>query len=460
VTARKRAGFCLFLSSVLAVGLVGAGDVAAAPSSVVVTAAQLCAQTKQSVQTSPRYVVLSARQRQAVDALANVACAALTSISPRLSASQKAKLITTYQAWVTALAQGGWLSASDATTLKALVNQLDDLRPVAVITGPTTATVGVQVAFDGVLSGDPDGTVASYAWSWGDGTPDGNGVAPTHTFTTYGSYTVTLVVTDNKGASSDPVTLGVLVNARPTAVIDDPGVGGVGVALFFSGESSSDPDGAVASYDWSWGDGSPDGSEATPSHTYSVASTYTVTLVVTDDKGASSDPVSLQVEVKDATSTGRCSDPRIALNDASGNPIASAVVLPSPTLEPCALFQVVPETHSGFPEASPASQVDAAELFGPGSTAIANSPVGYDRISDAVQFTGNIGANKVRVCFSLPSNYTAYKTNRIAYYDTTPAINRWVFLTTSVNSANKQACMTKGLFKPSPPVVFGLFGLN
>ena len=54
----------------------------------------------------------------------------------------------------------------------------------------------------------------------------------------------------------------------------------------FDGRGSSDPDGPIASYSWNWGDGTPLGSGAQPSHTYGSAGNYAVTLTVTDADGA------------------------------------------------------------------------------------------------------------------------------------------------------------------------------
>ncbi|WP_237062021.1 PKD domain-containing protein [Microbulbifer zhoushanensis] len=58
-----------------------------------------------------------------------------------------------------------------------------------------------------------------------------------------------------------------------------------GLGCSFDGSASTDADGSIASYAWDFGDGS-NGSGVTPSHTYAVSGTYTVTLTVTDDQGA------------------------------------------------------------------------------------------------------------------------------------------------------------------------------
>lgn len=56
----------------------------------------------------------------------------------------------------------------------------------------------------------------------------------------------------------------------------------------FDGSASSDSDGTIARYDWSFGDGtSAAGGGATPTHTYSAPGTYTARLTVTDDGGCS-----------------------------------------------------------------------------------------------------------------------------------------------------------------------------
>ncbi len=66
---------------------------------------------------------------------------------------------------------------------------------------PTTPAPGAEVSFTDDSS-DPDGTIASYAWDFGDGAT-GNGPSPTHTYSAAGTYTVGLTVTDNDGATAE-----------------------------------------------------------------------------------------------------------------------------------------------------------------------------------------------------------------------------------------------------------------
>ena len=167
--------------------------------------------------------------------------------------------------------------------------------PVANPNGPYTGVVDVNVMFDGTGSSDPDGTIASYDWDFGDGAT-GTGPQPQHAYATSGAFTVTLMVTDNDGDSSDPVTTTAIIdpaNQAPTADPNGPYTGTVGVPLSFDGSGSTDPDGTIAFYDWDFGDGTAlFDAGPTPSHTYSTEGVFTVTLTVTDNDGASSDPVS------------------------------------------------------------------------------------------------------------------------------------------------------------------------
>src|SRR5439155_8839538 len=77
--------------------------------------------------------------------------------------------------------------------------------PVANSGGPYSGVIAQNLPFNGNGSFDPDGTISGYAWNFGDG-GTGSGVSPTHTYASAGTYTVTLVVTDNLGAQTTATT--------------------------------------------------------------------------------------------------------------------------------------------------------------------------------------------------------------------------------------------------------------
>ncbi len=64
----------------------------------------------------------------------------------------------------------------------------------------TVTTDYLTASFNASGSSDPDGSIVSYAWNFGDGTT-GSGVTTSRTYAAAGTYTVTLTVTDNQGAT-------------------------------------------------------------------------------------------------------------------------------------------------------------------------------------------------------------------------------------------------------------------
>ena len=87
-------------------------------------------------------------------------------------------------------------------------------------------------------------------------------------------------------------------NLAPTAsVTASPTSGDAPLAVSFNALGSNDPDGSIVSYSWNFGDGA-SGNGVTASHTYDNADTYTATLTVTDDDGAT-DSASSQIQVTD-----------------------------------------------------------------------------------------------------------------------------------------------------------------
>ena len=166
---------------------------------------------------------------------------------------------------------------------------------------PPTATISssaatgpspLSVSFDGSGSrAAGTASITSYAWNFGDGAL-ATGAKTTHTFTSVGSSTTTLTVTDSKGltgSTSTPVVVTAVAantNKAPTAVINAMSLTGTApLTVTFDGSASTDVDGTIASYLWNFGDGGSATGKAT-THTYATASNFTATLQVTDDKGS------------------------------------------------------------------------------------------------------------------------------------------------------------------------------
>jgi len=160
------------------------------------------------------------------------------------------------------------------------VTAVDNIAPTAAF---TTSVTGKAIAVDGSGSADPDGTVAGYAWDFGDGTT-GTRVTESHTYASSGDHVVTLVVTDNDGATARASRTVAVVNQAPSAAFTAMAAD---LSLSVDGTSSFDPDGTLTSYAWDFGDGT-SATGPTASHTYAVGATYTVVLTVTDNDGASS----------------------------------------------------------------------------------------------------------------------------------------------------------------------------
>jgi len=122
---------------------------------------------------------------------------------------------------------------------------------------PTSGDAPLTVSFDGTGSTDPEVRPLGYSWDLnGDGTfGDATGQTATYTYTSNGTYTAALRVTDDQGAS-DTATVTIMVgNTPPTAVIDAPSAGltwKVGDAISFAGHATDTQDGTLPATALTW----------------------------------------------------------------------------------------------------------------------------------------------------------------------------------------------------------------
>ena len=175
-------------------------------------------------------------------------------------------------------------SAGGAVWSFTLAPAAVNATPIAsFLASPIAMPAPVEVHFDASTSHDTDGTIVGFAWDFGDGT-SATGMTATHTFTVPGSYIVTLTVTDNGGATATAtsVVTAVAPNAPPVARIELAPSGPASFA--FDASQSSDADGTIVAYAWDFGDGAVS-TDPAPDHTFAPGS-YTVTLTITDDQGA------------------------------------------------------------------------------------------------------------------------------------------------------------------------------
>lgn len=102
------------------------------------------------------------------------------------------------------------------------------VAPTAVLTAtPVTGTAPLVVNFSSAGSADADGTISAIDWTFGDGT-SASGATASHTYSTAGSYTAQLRVTDNAGLSA---TRSVTITVNPPVATPQMGVSNIAMLL-------------------------------------------------------------------------------------------------------------------------------------------------------------------------------------------------------------------------------------
>lgn len=186
---------------------------------------------------------------------------------------------------------GGLLTVSASSTFPIKSGQFaigggTPTAPVANFIGsPTTVSNGSSVVFTDTSSGVP----TSWLWDFGDGASD-TARNPTHQYVLADplvaeSFTVTLTATNALGADTRTRVSYILVNPVPPAAdfTATPVIGDRPLVVQFTDTSTGSP----TSWSWNFGDGNISSAQ-NPSHTYSAAGVYSVTLFVTGPSGSGS----------------------------------------------------------------------------------------------------------------------------------------------------------------------------
>lgn len=163
--------------------------------------------------------------------------------------------------------------------------------PVAsFLMSPTPAAVDNDVFFNAEQSrATLPRRIVSYGWNFGDGRT-GSGVTVSHRFSSVGTYSVVLTVTDDANAVGQATqTLSVAAGA-PTPEFDISPSTNATTATDINFDAARSRPGAspIAKYGFNWGDGTTTNllaPDSRTSHRYSAPGTYTVRLTVEDTQG-------------------------------------------------------------------------------------------------------------------------------------------------------------------------------
>ncbi|MCF7876415.1 PKD domain-containing protein [Candidatus Bipolaricaulota bacterium] len=168
-------------------------------------------------------------------------------------------------------------------------------------TEDNTYMVGEELTFDASASSDSNGSIASYDWDFnGDGNFTDTGKTPKHTYSSAGTYSVSLKVTDDSGAT-DVKTKDIEIQAPANLFASftvSPHSPKVGETVTFDASSST---GDIANYKWDFNYNTGidvTTTNASVTHTYTQTGSYMVHLTINDGEGDKATS-GMTVEVKE-----------------------------------------------------------------------------------------------------------------------------------------------------------------
>lgn len=179
---------------------------------------------------------------------------------------------------------------------------------IVLLVGPVTATKPVASYISNVTSGSVPfsvqfvdssmNTPTSWTWLFGDGGTS-TSQSPTHTYTTSGYYTVTLIATNADGSDTLTKTEYIMATKAESvpavSFVANTTTGNVPLTIQFLDSSTNTP----IAWAWSFGDGGTSTIQ-NPVHIYTTAGSYTVTLTATNSAGSNTSSQSGYITATDA----------------------------------------------------------------------------------------------------------------------------------------------------------------
>lgn len=158
--------------------------------------------------------------------------------------------------------------------------------PVPKLSAPSDALRAVSVELSALGSSDADGSVTAYRFDFGDGNATDWSESPIarHAYARLGRFTVTVSVRDSDGAVASASVRIDILNQPPTVVVPTA-LTADRLTPLRPAATSHDPDGAIASWRWDFGDGFTSTAER-PEHRYADLGTFPLRVAVRDSDGA------------------------------------------------------------------------------------------------------------------------------------------------------------------------------
>lgn len=181
-------------------------------------------------------------------------------------------------------------------------------------------------------------TVSTHtAWSWNFGDPGSGGLdastaqSPSHSYHSFGYYSITLMVTDAFGCKDTGYFQNYVQVVQPILDFTRPDSGCTGSTFTFNATVISPSDPTVSTYTWNFGDGTGNQSvtTATTTHTFNTVGIFTVTLSITTSSGCTatlSKPAFIKIGTKptanfSATPLSICFKQNVQFTDLTAPPV-------------------------------------------------------------------------------------------------------------------------------------------
>jgi len=239
-----------------------------------------------------------------------------------------------------------------------LALDLDNQIPNIDVSNIINAFEGELVNLDASKSFDVDGEIVSFKWSEGNSILSEDETFVKNDFT-LGTHIITLVISDDKGAkASDEIIVNInkkIENKAPIAKAGNDRSIKEGESISFDGSLSTDSDGEIVSYQWTYKGLSLSNEKTFTKNDFEVG-THTITLEVTDNKGSSSSDTLVVEVTKDIVI-----DEYIKIHEIQGESSSTAMANQTVSVEAIVIADYQDKGVKGFYIQEEDSQIDNNE---------------------------------------------------------------------------------------------------